>query len=155
VLLDWFYLTDRFAHRSGLATDSERISVFATPGFIRASFALEPEDRLTDRLHLEMTGSMVPEWKVQPFFEAPKAKTPSIRRDRLWEIERDADVFEEILAAGGAWTEIYRADEAKSTWRELRNGGDRSANWEAVFEGIVYRHTFDAHLSRLVAAGRG
>ena len=24
VLLDWFYLTERFAHRSGLATDSER-----------------------------------------------------------------------------------------------------------------------------------
>ena len=35
VLLDWFYLTDRFAHRSGLATDSERISVFATPGLHR------------------------------------------------------------------------------------------------------------------------
>ena len=90
VLLDWFYLTDRFAHRSGLATDSERISVFATPGFIRASFALEPEDRLTDRLHLEMIGRLVPEWRDQPFFEAPKAKTPTIRRDRLWEIERDA-----------------------------------------------------------------
>jgi hypothetical protein len=154
VLLDWFYLTDRFAHRSGLATDSERISVFATPGFIRASFALEPEDRLTDRLHLEMIGRLVPAWKDQPFFEAPKAKTPSIRRDRLWEIERDADVFEEILAAEGAWTEIYRADEAKDAWRELRAGGDGSAKWEAVFEGTVYRHTFDEHLSRLVAAGR-
>ena len=74
VLLDWFYLTDRFAHRSGLATDSERISVFATPGFIGASFALEPEDRLSDRLHLEMIGRLVPEWRDQPFFEAPKAK---------------------------------------------------------------------------------
>jgi hypothetical protein len=154
VLLDWFYLTDRFAHRSGLATDSERISVFATPGFIRAAFALEPEDRLTDRLHLDLIGRMVPEWKDQPFFEAPKAKTPSIRRDRLWEIERDARVFEEILAAGDAWTEIYRPDEAKAAWRELRAGAG-SAKWEAVFEGIVYRHTFDHHLDRLVTAGRG
>jgi hypothetical protein len=55
---------------------------------------------------------------------------------------------------GPAWTEIYRADEAKDAWRELRAGGDGSAKWEAVFEGIVYRHTFDEHLSRLVAAGR-
>jgi hypothetical protein len=154
VLLDWFYLTDRFAHRSGLATDSERISVFATPGFIRASFALDPEDRLTDRLHLEMIGSLLPEWRDQPFFEAPNSKTPKIRRDRLWEIERDVPVFEEILAAGGPWTEIYKADEAKAAWRELR-AGEGSAKWEAVFEGIVYRHTFDAHLRRLAEAGRG
>lgn len=153
VLLDWFYLTDRFAHRSGLATDSERISVFATPGFIRASFALKPEDRLTDRLHLELIRRLVPEWADQPFFEPPARKTPSIRRDRLWEIERDAAVFEEILAAGGAWTEIYRPDEAKTAWRELR-AGEGSPKWEAVFEGIVYRHTFDEHLRRLVSAGR-
>ena len=155
VLLDWFYLTDRFAHRSGLATDSERISVFATPGFIGASFALEPEDRLSDRLHLEMIGRLVPEWRDLPFFEAPRQRTPSIRRDRLWEIERDASVFEEILAGGGAWAELYRADEAKAAWRELRKGGNVSANWEAVFEGIVYRHSFDAHLRVLAAASEG
>ncbi len=154
VLLDWFYLTDRFAHRSGLATDSERISVFATPGFIRASFALEPEDRLTDRLHLDLIGRLLPEWRDQPFFEAPKSKTPKIRRDRLWEIERDVGAFEDILAGGGAWTEIYREDEAKAAWRELR-AGNGSAKWEAAFEGIVYRHTFDEHLRRLAQAGRG
>ena len=84
-----------------------------------------------------------------------RQRTPSIRRDRLWEIERDASVFEEILAGGGAWTEIYRADEAKAAWRELRSGGDGSAKWEAVFEGIVYRHSFDAHLRRLAAASAG
>jgi hypothetical protein len=154
VLLDWFYLTDRFAHRSGLATDSERISVFATPGFIRASFALEPEDRLGDRLHLDLIGRLLPEWRDQPFFEAPKARAPAIRRDRLWEIERDVGAFEDILASGGSWTEIYREDEAKEAWHELR-GGDGSAKWEAAFEGIVYRHTYDEHLRRLVAAGRG
>ena len=154
VLLDWFYLMDRFTHRSGLATDSERISVFATPGFVRASFALEPEDRLTDRLHIDLIGRLVPEWRDMPFFEAPKEKMPTIRRDRLWEIERDVPVFEEILAAGGSWTEIYRADEAKSAWKELRAGGG-SAKWEGIFEGIAYRHTYDDHLRRLNEAGRG
>ncbi|HYH62151.1 MAG TPA: hypothetical protein VD766_09825 [Solirubrobacterales bacterium] len=153
VLLDWFYLVERFAHRSGLATDSERISVFATPGFVSASFALEPEDRLTDRLHLDLIGRLVPEWRDMPFFEAPNEKMPTIRRDRLWEIERDAAVFEEILAAGGTWTEIYRAEEAKQAWTELRAGGG-SAKWEGIFEGIVYRHTFDDHLRRLNEAAR-
>jgi len=153
VLLDWFYLVDRFAHRSGLATDSERISVFATPGFVKASFALEPRDRLTDRLHLDLIGRLVPEWSDQPFFEAPKSKTPQIRRDRLWEMERDAPVVEEILAAGGPWTGIYQANEAKAAWRKLR-AGEGSAKREAIFEGIVYRHTFDEHLRRLNQAAR-
>jgi hypothetical protein len=153
VLLDWFYLVDRFAHRSGLATDSERISVFATPGFVKASFALEPRDRLTDRLHLDLIGRLVPEWSDQPFFEAPKSKTPQIRRDRLWEMERDVPVVEEILAAGGPWTEIYQANEAKAAWRKLR-AGEGSAKREAIFEGIVYRHTFDEHLRRLNQAAR-
>ncbi len=152
VLLDWFYLTDRFAHRSGLATDSERISIFATPGFIRASFALEPKDRLSDRLHRELTGLLVPEWRDQPFFAATRGAKPSIRRERLWEIESDAAAFEEILAGGGAWTDLYRADEVKESWREVR-AGRGTAKLEAVFEGIVYRETFDEHLRRLVAAG--
>ena len=154
VLLDWFYLTDRFAHRSGLATDSERISVFATPGFIRASFALEPKDRLGDRLHLDLIGRLLPEWRDQPFFEGPSSEAPKTRRDRLWEIERDVGPFEDILASGGSWTEIYRESEAKEAWRALR-AGDGSAKWEAAFEGIVFRHTFDEHLLRLARAARG
>jgi len=154
VLLDWFYLTERFAHRSGLATDSERISVFATPGFVGASFALEPKDRLSDRLHLDLIGRLVPEWRDLPFFEEPATNMPSNRRDRLWEIDRDAEVVEEILAGGGPWTEIYDPTKAKDAWRELRAGGG-SAKWEGIFEGIVYRHTFDDHLLRLNEAARG
>ena len=37
---------------------------------------------------------------------------------------------------------------------ELRAGGG-SAKWEGIFEGIVYRHTFDDHLRRLNEAGPG
>ena len=106
VLLDWFYLTDRFAHRSGLATDSERISVFATPGFVRASFALEPEDRLTDRLHLDLIGRLVPEWRDHAVFRGAegedaddpprpavgdRARRTGLRGDprRRWLVDRD------------------------------------------------------------------
>jgi hypothetical protein len=148
VLLDWFYLVDRFAHRSGIATDSERISVFATPAFIRASFALTPEERLGDALHRDVIARLVPEWRDFPFFEAERRRMPSIRRERLWEVSADAAVVEDILAAGGSWTEIYDRDRALAAWREVRAGGG-SAKWEAIFEGIVYRHTFDEHLMEL------
>ena len=133
VLLDWFYLTDRFAHRSGLATDSERISVFATSGFIRASFALAPEDRLTDRLHLDLISRLLPEWADQPFFDAQgREASPRLgaigsgRSIPTWRSSRRSS------RAGAAWTEIYRADEAKAAWRELRAGKEnnrRNGRW--------------------------
>jgi hypothetical protein len=151
VLLDWFYLVDRFAHRSGVATDSERMSVFATPAFIRAAFSLTPEERLDAKLHHEVIAHLVPEWRDIPFFKAGGGRMPSIRRQRLWEVPADAEVVEEILSEGGSWTEIYDPDRAMAAWNEVRTGGG-SAKWEAIFEGIVYRHTFDAHLARLADA---
>jgi hypothetical protein len=154
VLLDWFYLVDRFAHRSGVATDSERVSVFATPAFIRAAFALSPEERLDASLHREVIGKLVPQWRDIGFFQAQPRRMPSIRRQRLWEVPDDAQVVEEILAGGGSWTEIYDPERAASAWRELRDGGG-SAKWEGIFEGIVYRHTFDEHLQRLGRAVAG
>jgi hypothetical protein len=154
VLLDWFYLVDRFAHRSGIATDSERISVFATPAFIRAAFALSPENRLDDVLHQDVIGRLVPQWRDVRFFQAERKRMPKIRRERLWEVAADAEVVEDILAAGGSWTEIYDAGEARSAWRELRGGGG-SAKWEGIFEGIVYRHSFDAHLAQLAGEVAG
>lgn len=148
VLLDWFYLVDRFAHRSGIATDSERVSVFATPAFIRASFALSPEERLEASLHREVIGQLVPQWRDISFFQAEQRRMPTIRRQRLWEVPDDAAIVEEILAGGGSWTEIYDPARAREAWRELRDGGG-SAKWEGIFEGIVYRQTFDDHLARL------
>jgi hypothetical protein len=99
-------------------------------------------------------GELVPEWRDIGFFRAERRRMPSIRRQRLWEVPGDAAVVEEILAGGGSWTEIYDPERATSAWRELRDGGG-SSKWEAIFEGIVYRHTFDEHLRELSRAAAG
>jgi hypothetical protein len=153
VLLDWFYLVDRFAHRSGIATDSERISVFATPAFVRAAFSLKPRDRLGNVLHDFVIASLVPEWSDVPFFEAKRSRMPKIRRHRLWEVVEDAAVVEDILAEEGPWSRVYDAERARASWNELKRGGG-SAKWEPIFEGIVFRHTYDDHLRTLADAAR-
>jgi hypothetical protein len=147
-LLDWFYLVDRFAHRSGMATDSERVALFATPAVIAASFSLRPRERVEARLHDELIARLVPQWRGRPYFKAPRARVPRIRRERLWEAEGDAAAVEEILAAGGSWTELYSREHAVAAWRQVRAGGG-SGKWESLFEGIVYRATFDQHLDAL------
>ena len=147
-LLDWFYLVDRFAHRSGIATDSERAALFAAPAVIAASFALKPHERVAARLHDELISRFVPEWQDVPYFKPTKARAARIRRERLWEVEADAAVVEEILADGGSWTETFGRERALAMWAEARAGRARP-KWESLFEGIVYRATFDRHLDEL------
>ena len=153
VLLDWFYLVDRFAHRQGLSTDSERTVLFSAPAFIQASFAMTPRDRLGGGLPRDLAVRFVPEWEGVDYFKATEGRVARSKRERIWEIEGDAAVVEEVLAAGGPWTELYDREVAVREWRELRSGrGDRKA--ERLFEGIVYRATFDQHLERLGRAAR-
>lgn len=153
-LLDWFYLVDRFPHRSGMATDSERIALFAGPAVIAASFRLSPSERVEAKLHDELIARSVPAWREIPYFEAPSGPAPRLRRERLWEVEADALAVEEILAAGGDWTEHYDRDRALRLWRAAR-AGEGKGKWESLFEGIVYRATFDEHLAALARAATG
>ena len=153
-LLDWFYLVDRFAHRSGIATDSERTALFAAPAVIAASFALKPRERVAARLHDELISRFVPEWGEVPYFKPTRARAARIRRERLWEVDGDAAVVGEILAAGGSWTETYDREQALAMWSEAR-AGRAQPKWESLFEGIVYRATFDQHLDELGRAATG
>ena len=144
-LLEWFYLMDRFPYRSGLATHAERVSVFATPSFIRAAFALAPEQRIDATLHREMVSRLVPPWRDVPFFKAQKSAMPPIRRRRLWEDPADALAMEEALRQDGPWTEMYEPDRVRAAWAELKRGEGRAA-WEPVFEGVVYRAAYEEYL---------
>jgi len=144
-LLDWFYLMDRFAHRSGLASHAERVSVFATPAFIQAAFALKPEQRIEATLHREVVSLLVPAWRDVPYFKAQAVRMPATRRRRIWEHPPDAQVVERIIAEDGPWTELYEPGRVRQAWRELRDGGGQ-ASWESVFEGVVYRVAYEDYL---------
>lgn len=145
IVLEYFYLVDRFAHRQGLGAHVERVSIFGTQEFVEAAFALTPSQRLASRLHRLMIAELVPEWTQVPFFQAQKSTMREVRRLRLWEAPADAADVEAILAAGGPWTQLYESNRATELWRKLTAGEGR-ASWEGVFEGIVYREAFENYL---------
>ncbi len=147
-LLDWFYLVDRFANRSGVGAHAERVSIFGTPAFIRASFALTPAERLEAVLHREMVSRLVPEWTGVPYFKAKRGRVRATRRLRMWEAPDDAAAIEAIIGADGVWTEVYDPDRVRSAWNELTRGGGYG-NWESIFEGIAYREAFEEFLAIL------
>lgn len=142
-LLDWFYLVERFVNRFEVGADSQTVSVYTSPDFIRAAFATSPRQRLEAHAHGEIIRRLVPAWATIPFYRRPAGPRPQVRRQRLWEEEGDARAVEVIVRARGAWTELFRPERIDEMWAELRAGGG-FANWETVFERIVCREAFAA-----------
>jgi len=151
--LEWFHLCDRFAHRQGLASHAERLTLFAMPGFVEAAFAMKPKDRMAARLHRDLVERFVPEWAEVGYFEPDGGSSSPTRRRRLWESPADAAAVDELLASDGAWTELYRPDAMQAAWTELK-GGRGNQKWEAAFEGAVYREAFEDFLNRVNAISR-
>jgi hypothetical protein len=154
-LLDYFYLTQRFAFLSGLGARSGRHSVCATPGFVRAAFDLTPEDRLENRLHVDMIAGLVPEWAAIPFLGSEDGnRLPKVHRQRIWEKPGHADTLAEMIDSGSAgWTDIYRPRRVRRMLRKAR-AGKGHPHYEGVFERIAWRVSFEAHLSELARAAR-
>jgi hypothetical protein len=146
VQLEWFYVIERFANRTGIGAHAERVSIFGTPEFLRAAFAQRPEERVQSLLHRLMVAHLVPEWAGIPFFKAERARMRHVRRLRIWDAPEDAAVVDRILASDGPWAELYDPERVRSAWREVRNGGGK-ASWEAIFEGAVYREAFERYLA--------
>jgi hypothetical protein len=148
-LLDYFYLVQRLAYRSGLGARSGRYSACATPAFVRAAFDLTPEQRLDGKLHLELIARLVPEWSEVPFFEPDEAgPLPEIRRARIWEKPGHAEVVEEMIEDGKAWPELFRRRQVRGAWKDARTGKGHQ-HWEAIFNRIVWREGFEDHLREL------
>jgi hypothetical protein len=153
-LLDFFYMAERLPHRSGLGARTARYSACVVPGFIRGAFDLAPRDRLSARLHRAVVAQLVPAWAEIPFFRASDdSELPEIHRRRAWEREREAAVLSEVIAADGAWTEIFDAARVREMWSELEAGGG-SADYEHVLDRIVWREAYERHLATLRAALR-
>jgi hypothetical protein len=147
-LLDWFYLAQRLPYRSGLGARSARWSACVTPGFIRGAFDLTARDRLSAKLHRRVIAQLVPEWRRIDFFSPESEAMPEIRRERIWEREQEAAVVEEMMEAGRVRGGAFREDRLREMWAEVR-GGAGSADYEHIFDRLVWLVGFEDHLALL------
>ncbi|MDQ2675483.1 MAG: hypothetical protein M3Y34_01625 [Actinomycetota bacterium] len=153
-LLDHYYLAQRLANRSGLTTRNERWSACSTPEFIRACFDLTPKQRLASRMHRLVISELVPAWADAPWFEA-HPDTSVTKRTRIWDKPGHREELGQIIESDESWHDLFAVAEVKAAWAEAR-GGEIHPHWESVFTRIVWRATFERHLSVLDrAAGTG
>jgi hypothetical protein len=138
-LLDWFYLMDRFPHRSGLAAHAQRITAFSSPSFIQSAFTLTPEERLEAKLHRELLERLVPAWAEVPYFKR-RARDP-IRRARIWEGQSGRELAA-MLRREDAWEDCFDARRVRRMWRRARFWRP-APEWEQLFERVVCRIAFE------------
>jgi hypothetical protein len=150
-LLDYYYLSQRLANRSGLTTRNDRWSACSSLGFVRACFDLSPEQRLEGKMHRLIIGELVPEWKDVPFFEAESAPLRETKQVRIWDKPGHSEELARIIAEDSAWHEIFQPDVIRSMWDEARAGEARNY-YEPAFTRVVWRTSFERHLDVLRAA---
>lgn len=148
-LLDFYYLNQRLAHRSGLGARNDRASACATPGFVRACFDLEPEGRLAGRLHPMIVDRLVPEWSGVRIFEAPTGGP--MKRSWLWERAGPAAEIESMLASEGSWDQAFDPRRVGEIWERIKAGGGR-AHDERILMRLAWRVGFEQHLAALEGA---
>ena len=152
-LLDYYYLAQRLANRSGLTTRNERWSACSTPAFIRACFDLAPRQRLESRMHRLVVAELLPEWGGAPWFE-PSPDAPETKHTRIWEKPGHREELARIIDQDESWHDLFDADAVRSAWREALTG-DVHQHWESVFTRIVWRSTFERHAALLERAATG
>ena len=153
VLLDFYYLSQRLANRSGLATRNERWSACSTPAFVRACFDLTPEQRLKNEMHRRVTAELMPTWKRVGYFE-PGPSQPDTKRSRIWERPGHRDELTRLIDQDEAWGELFDAERVKGAWKDALDGRVHH-HFEPVFTRIVWRAGFEDHLARLARSAAG
>jgi hypothetical protein len=152
-LLDYFYLTQRLAHRSGLGARNDRYSTCSTPAFVRLCFDLTPQWRLQVRAHRAVIARLAPQWGDVPFYSGG-GTDGTIEYSRIWEREADADRLERMIEDDDSWHSDFRAGRVKELWADARSG-QGTAHHERAFLRIAWRVSFDEHLRMLARRATG
>ena len=104
-------------------SDRIRLSTCATPGFVRASFDLTPEERLESKLHDALIPRLVPEWADIGYLNTKdKPELPDIPRDYIWDKPGHADHVDEVISSGGAWEDVFDRRRVRKMWKQARKG---------------------------------
>jgi hypothetical protein len=149
-LLDFFYMSQRLAHRSGLGFRSDRYSACSTPAFARLCFDLEPAERLEEKAHHAIVDRLAPAWSEIPFYGGP-GTGGAVNYRRIWERKGDMATIAPMLGEDRPQAELFRPKRMRKLWEEMRSGeGDVHA--ERIVLRVAWRDSFDDHLRVLERA---
>lgn len=146
-MLDYLWLSERL-RRWGLTGERAGIvSPLLTTEFVRAAFAMSPEQRLGNELHRALLRRMLPAWADVPFFAPPAAASGAATVARLG-ASTDGDRHEQMVRDASGWADDFLPAEVRALWR-LSVAGRSTRAQEVTLSRVVWRAAFDQHLDGL------
>ncbi|MEH7180572.1 hypothetical protein [Neobacillus vireti] len=150
-LMDYFYLKERLRRWAPIGGQFNSFTPFATPGFIRLSFDLTPEQRRNYELHKMLLKYLMPTWADVPFFKADikKQQRDEVAQSqmRIWQT-LDKEYVADVLENNSIWKMFYRPEETLELWSNAVTDGV-VGRYEALFQRIVWIASFENHLNSI------
>jgi hypothetical protein len=146
-LLDYCYVAERVRRRQSMAERHDLVSPLVIPEFVRASFDLTPEQRLSDALHMALIKQLMPAWACLPYYERPPTMIQPAWQPRLG-LAPDHELISGIIADQDSWADAYDVATVQEEWTRLKTGEARRRA-EQLLQRVIWRVVFDDYLAEL------
>ena len=150
-LLDYFYADERLRRWGTTGERHGVISPLLTPAFIRASFGLQPQQKLEAALHRGVLKHLIPQWADVPFFKptpARLAKSLGISLPVPFRVGQavDADRLDAVFALPSRWVADLDHEVVADLWTASRAGTSTAAQEMALWR-VVWRDLYHDYLA--------
>ena len=150
--LDLFYLLERFRRWTGVGHQTNGIAIFGASEMIKTAFAANVDDRRASKVHTQMIGAFVPEWRDLPYFSVTHQHGQQVNRQqlRIWQTNETKEEWLAGIVDGKYYAQFWRREKvlelALNAFRDKASSAD-----EYLFQRVLHFEAFRQHLQDLRA----
>ena len=147
-VLDGFYLIERYRRWIAAGHRSMSLVPYASISFVRLSMSLTPSERLHNKIHIELTSRLIPEWSGIPYFKGKPSGVDERSKKglRIWQGEHREEFFDLVETA--KTNSIWDRQQIDGMLNELSSGNGNGL-LEGSFQRILWTHSFSEHQKKM------
>jgi hypothetical protein len=145
-ILDYFYAAERIRRWGTVAERIGTITPLLEPEFVRAAFALTPQQRRDNALHRAVTARLVPQWADVPYYRRPEGVIQPALAPRL-ATAPDHDHIDAIVG-DPSWSDCFDPAAVSASWKRMMKGVGRIWD-ERLIQRVVWLTTYRDYLAEV------
>jgi len=148
--MDVFYLTQKLRRWSNQQILSTSALLLGSHAFVRSSYDLTAEERVSGAAPVRVTRMAIPEWTAPPYYKATAQEAQVVTRNglRIWLTDREE--FQEYMQNPTVWAE-YLSTRSMKRYLDLVHTGEATRAHESWFQRAVWLDSLETHRQRLNA----
>jgi asparagine synthetase B (glutamine-hydrolysing) len=117
-LIDYLYLVERARRWYSSAYSFVTVTPFLAPGFVRASFACDPQHKRDRAVHAALLRRLLPQWADVPFVSGARTSTAT----RIWQGDGLRTIADLLDTCHGRLPELFRRQMVERALRDAAGG---------------------------------